>query len=256
MFDLSRVPKDLRKLTETEYADLFTRFPDRLLAVATDPKTIKGQKYGVTTGIMYMLPHEASGYNICPIASIAKCHEPCLNSAGRGVFTSVQVGRLRKTLMFFQYRKEFKALLIKDIKRIIRIAERKNMIPMVRLNGTSDIKWEIIFPEIFTMFPDVQFYDYTKIPNRNVDYISNYDLTFSYSGVKEYQQFVDKAIANKERIAVVFKDKNRIPKKFLGLKVVDGDDSDIRPYDPMNVVVALYAKGKAVHDDSGFVVNN
>ena len=41
---------------------------------------------------------------------------------------------------------------------------------------------------------------------------------------------------------------------FLSLPVVDGDDTDIRHLDPMGSVVALYAKGKAKQDQTGFVV--
>jgi len=41
---------------------------------------------------------------------------------------------------------------------------------------------------------------------------------------------------------------------FHGLPVVDGDDTDIRHLDPQGAIVALYAKGKAKHDLSGFVV--
>ena len=41
---------------------------------------------------------------------------------------------------------------------------------------------------------------------------------------------------------------------FLGLTVVDGDNTDIRHLDPKGAVVALYAKGKARNDQSGFVV--
>jgi hypothetical protein len=41
---------------------------------------------------------------------------------------------------------------------------------------------------------------------------------------------------------------------FLGLPVVDGDDTDIRHLDPRGAIVALYAKGPARRDQSGFVV--
>jgi hypothetical protein len=107
--------------------------------------------------------------------------------------------------------------------------------------------------------PDIQFYDYTKIANRK-HIPANYDLTFSYSGVPDYAPYVAKAVANGERIAVVFRDRAIVNAMlangdtFLGLPVVDGDDTDIRHLDPKGVVVALYAKGKARRDQSGFVV--
>jgi len=41
----------------------------------------------------------------------------------------------------------------------------------------------------------------------------------------------------------------------LGLPVVGGDNSDIRHLDNQNTIVALYAKGKAKKDNTGFVVD-
>jgi hypothetical protein len=197
------------------------------------------------------------------MADVAKCHEPCLNSAGRGAFNSVQAARVRKTKLFFEDRAAFFAELIPSIRSLIRKAKAASLIPLCRLNGTSDIKWEnvafehngIEYPNIFAMFPDLQFYDYTKIPNRRADDIPNYDLTFSYSGVVEFQPHVRRALGAGYRIAVVFRKREDIPAEFLGTTCVDGDDSDLRHEDPHGVVVALYAKGKARHDTSGFVVD-
>jgi hypothetical protein len=53
----------------------------------------------------------------------------------------------------------------------------------------------------------------------------------------------------------VFRSKHNIPKTFRGLRVVDGDKDDLRFLDPKGVVVALYAKGKATKDDTGFVID-
>jgi hypothetical protein len=58
------------------------------------------------------------------------------------------------------------------------------------------------------------------------------------------------------RIAAVFRDKKNIPNQFMGLSVVNGDNSDIRHLDNQGVIVALYAKGKAKRDNTGFVINN
>ena len=43
--------------------------------------------------------------------------------------------------------------------------------------------------------------------------------------------------------------------KWNGFPVVNGDESDLRFLDGSGVVVGLYAKGTARHDDSGFVVD-
>jgi hypothetical protein len=42
----------------------------------------------------------------------------------------------------------------------------------------------------------------------------------------------------------------------MGLQCIDGDNSDIRHVDPKGVIVALYAKGKAKKDTSGFVIDS
>jgi hypothetical protein len=60
------------------------------------------------------------------------------------------------------------------------------------------------------------------------------------------------ALANGANVAVVFRT-SKYPEKFLGVPVVDGDENDLRFLDPKNVVVGLYAKGKARKDTSGFV---
>ena len=256
LFDLSKLPINIRNdiLTNDRYTKMFNEFPKKLLGFSQDYKTSKGLKKGVLTGILYLSPADSSGVNLCPMSEIAKCKAPCLFTAGRGAMNIVQMGRLRKTLMYLQYPDKFKSMLIADIENLQRKAKRDAMTPMVRLNGTSDIRWEVVFPKVFSIFYGIQFYDYTKISNRRLGKISNYDLTFSYSGVKDYQKFVLNSIKYRMRMAVVFK--KHLPKTFMGMKVVNGDDTDLRPYDPQGVVVGLIAKGKARHDTSGFVVNN
>jgi len=233
-----------------------------MLSIDTNAKTVKGQKYGYLTGVLYLSPYNKSGHNVCPFAAIAQCHAPCLDTAGRGAFDSVQQARLRKTQMFFEDRDAFMALLVEDIMRLERMALARGLVPVCRLNGTSDIKWERIavtvnghtYANIFEVFPFMQFYDYTKTPGRDVAHIHNYDLTFSYSGVPDFQRYVRYAKESGMRIAAVFRKRDEIPDKFLGMECVDGDDSDLRFLDPPGVVVALYAKGRARLDTSGFVV--
>ena len=234
----------------------------KLLAIDTNAKTVKGQKYGFMTGILYMAPHTISGQNTCPMALIAQCDKACLYSAGRGAFNSVQQSRIDKAKWFFDDRAGFMAQVIRDIFRLIKKADKAGMTPLVRMNGTQDIRWELIpvtyqgvtYPNIMSLFPDVQFYDYTKIANRK-NIPANYDLTFSYSGTPAYQKFVNMARDNGMRIAVVFRSTKDIPETFLDMECIGGDDSDIRHLEPQGVVVALYAKGPAKTDYSGFVVD-
>jgi len=231
----------------------------QLLNIDQNAKTVKGQSIGYLTGVLYFAPSDLSGYQVCPMARMAQCETPCLNSAGRGAFSNVQISRINRTKFFFENRQGFFNQLIDEITKLVKKAKKLNLIPLVRLNGTSDIKYENVYFDhngqqvtIFDVFPDVQFYDYTKIPNRR-DLPKNYDLTFSYSGVMLFQKYVNKALENNLRMAVVFSDSN-FPDTFLGRSIVNGDDSDVRILDPNDSIVALYAKGKAKKDTSGFVV--
>jgi hypothetical protein len=265
-YDISALSIDiqLQILGNDHNRSLFSRFPDKLLGIDTNAKTIKGEKYGIKTAILYLMPAMGSGVQLCANAKIAGCEKPCLFTAGRGAMSNVMLSRLRKTLYFNQYRDLFMHQLHNELIRERAKAKRNGYKLIVRLNGTSDIRWENVaigysYANIMQALPDIQFYDYTKIANRkNVP--ANYDLTFSYSGVEAYQPFVAKAVANGDRIAVVFRDRAIVEamlangETFLGLPVVDGDNTDIRHLDPKGAVVALYAKGKARRDQSGFVV--
>ncbi|QST02616.1 hypothetical protein IMZ31_18890 (plasmid) [Pontibacillus sp. ALD_SL1] len=108
------------------------------------------------------------------------------------------------------------------------------------------------YPHLFDVFPQIQFYDYTKMAGRRVP--KNYDLTFSYSGIETYQHQVKRAVKEGMRMAVVFRHRDKIPDTFMGMKVVSGDDSDVRFIEPEGTIVSLYAKGKAKEDTTGFVV--
>jgi hypothetical protein len=229
----------------------------KLLSVSTDAKTTKGESLGFLTGILYLAPATTTKWNTCSMAKIAECDKACLYTAGRGAFSSVQQARIRKTEWFFDNTESFMLQLAEDITKLVAKAKKLGLTPLVRLNGTSDIRWETIEvsytkKNIFQMFPDVQFYDYTKDVNRK-DLPSNYDLTFSYSGVEGFQPFVAKALKKQMRIAVVFRKEQDIPQTFMGIPVVSGDNSDVRHLDD-KVIVGLYAKGKAKLDTTGFVV--
>ena len=218
-----------------------------------------------TTYILHLAPANVSGYNVCPAASPG-CKAACLNTAGRGRFTNVQSARIRKTKLFFENRPEFLRLLIKDIDAAIRKSTRTGQKLSIRLNGTSDIDWENVrFPNvesktrlnlfeslsIFEHYPSVQFYDYTKRPERlrKCASIPNYHLTFSRSEVNDN---ILRRVPKATNIAIVFGGKS-LPVEYNGRTVIDGTQTDLRFTDPTGVVVGLLAKGKAKQDDSGFV---
>jgi hypothetical protein len=226
----------------------------KLLSVDADTKTIKGREIGFLTGILYLAPYTLSGVNLCPFAKVAECHVACLNTAGRGNFNNVKSARLRRAKLFNDNRGEFFAQLIEDIHKLKAQAKKQNLQAVVRLNGTSDIEWENIKVTgdytIFNLFSDLQFYDYTKNPNRK-NLPSNYDLTFSYSGVKSFIKFNRQALSNNMRVATVFK---IMPAQFEGREVINGDDHDARFIEDKNIIVGLKAKGKARQDKTGFVI--
>lgn len=236
---------------------------NNLLAVSTDAKTVKGVDNGVLTGIMYFAPHSLSGFQVCPKAS-PECKAACLYTAGRGVYNAVQQGRLNKTKWFFSERDTFMAKLVENIASLEKRAKKNKMVPAVRLNGTSDIAWEKIscvrdgkvYASVIDAFPNVQFYDYTKIIGRKrALQLPNYHLTFSLSEENDSDAVL--ALQQGYNVAVVIKSKRKAekPATWGGYPTVDGDVTDIRFRDPKGGhVVLLRAKGKAEKmQDGGFI---
>ena len=245
-----------------------------LLTVGNDAKTILGEEYGFLTGILYLAPSTVSGIvNLCLKASEG-CKIACLFTSGRGKFTSTQQARINKTILFVRFKPQFWAQLIKNIKSLIRKAKRLGLIPVIRLNGTSDNLWERIKIKgtkfdgltIFEAFPEVQFYDYSKYTfQERPNLPNNYHLTYSFSEDTTPEILVDN-LNNGRNVAVVFnicklgnkgkchnKCKCPLPKIWNGYTVISGNDSDVRFMDPEGVIVGLRANGKARDDDSGFV---
>lgn len=219
----------------------------KLLGTA-NTKTMKGEKYGYMTFILHLAPSTLSGYNTCAKAS-AGCATACLNTAGMGVFSNVQAARIRKTKEYFENKVSFEAQIEKDIVSAKKQAEKAGMKLAIRLNATSDLSALPI--KMATKFPEVQFYDYTKVAKtieRNK--LPNYHLTFSRSenNVIEVMSVLERG----GNCAVVFS--GELPKTYLGYEVVSGEKSDLRFLDKKNVVVGLTMKGKAKKDLSGFVV--
>ena len=235
---------------------------EKLLSVSADAKTVKGEAKGVMTGVLYMAPHTISGYQLCPNATEG-CIASCLYTAGQGVYRNVQSARINRARWFFEERDSFMAVLVADIQRLVRKAKKLGMIPAIRLNGTSDIAWEKIavtvdgvkYRNLMEAFPDLSYYDYTKILGRKAALaLPNYHLTFSLA--ENNDVLAVKALAEGYNVAVVMKvrRKEAKPETWGGYPVVDGDVDDIRFHDPKGGhIVALFPKGKAAKDSSGFV---
>ncbi|RLA58144.1 MAG: hypothetical protein DRR04_11585, partial [Gammaproteobacteria bacterium] len=210
-------------------------------------------KRGYLTGILYLFPYKSFGFNVCPNAENADCHEPCLNTAGRGRFNQVQAARLRKTWLFHNEREWFMERLFLDIEALQRKAQREGLLPAVRLNGTSDLDWESIRYQGESPMEHsslTQFYDYTKLPRQVRN--KNYHLTFSYSTDTKFQSSVKKAQRLGMNMAVV--SDLPIPEAWMGRSVVNGDNDDLRFLDPDNCIVWLKVKGQALGSDSDLIV--
>ena len=218
-----------------------------------NPKLMKGEKKGYLSFVLHLAPANLSGKEVCAKHTVG-CTAACLNTAGRGGIMKagettnvIQEARIRKTKLFFQDREQFMADLESDIRKGIKQAEKKGMIPCFRLNGTSDLAWEKY--GIIEKFPEVQFYDYTKIRNRKVAHLNNYHLTFSKADGNDMD--VRLAASSGMNVAAVFKE---LPETYIGRTVINGDDTDLRFLDPKGVIVGLKAKGKARKDTTGFVI--
>jgi len=257
------------------------KLPSRgLLTLEGNPKVDKGRTDGVWTAVLHLAPAKLSGWQVCPM-STPGCRASCLNTAGRGGLTagavltyaeleagersnSVQQARLARTRYLMSDRAAFMWTLVAEIRRHVRRCRKAGVKPAVRLNGTSDIKWEasayhIGGQSVFDWFPEVQFYDYTKIPGRKVP--ANYHLTFSFTGeTLASRAGAERAFRDGQNVAVVFRNEairaGYMASLFMGREVINGDLTDLRFTDPRGVVVGLYAKGPAKRDASGFVVDH
>lgn len=253
---LGRDIQDAGLLKALSKVNLFTK----AASSAKLAKNLKFTKY--ESYILYMSPATMAfdfigrRGTLCPFASDG-CKAACLNTAGRGRFSSVANARLRKALYFITYRDVFVAHVFSEVAKLRAKAIKNKTKLVIRLNGTTDINW--MQPthngaNIFDTFKDVQFYDYTKnlqyALKANAGY-KNYNVTFSASEVNHLQ--VGAALDADINVAMVF---NAPVTTWQGDKVINGDDHDLRFLDgkfERGVIVGLTAKGNAKKDKSGFV---
>ena len=220
-------------------------------------KTRKGEKKGFTTYGIHLAPASLSGFNVCDSSS-AGCRWACLNTAGRGAMTSVQRARIKKTLFFFKDKQGFLAELWAEVAKSIKSAASKNMIPCFRLNLTSDLPWEKIKfngQSVMEAFPNVQFYDYCKSPERMTKFVNgempkNYHLTFSRSETNGALALA--FLRSGGNVAMVFR--KSLPATYYGHEVIDGDETDLRFLDGSGKIIGLKEKGLAKKDATGFVL--
>ena len=221
-------------------------------------KMMKSYIHNTATYCVYLAPANMAGrtkkgtrINVCPKSQ--HCKELCLNSAGHNKadilsngkenikHSLINISRIKKTKLFYNDRDTYMDILIHEINRDRSYAERHGMEFSVRLNGTSDLSPEIMKKDgknILEIFPDVQFYDYTKVYNRTklMKFYPNYDITFSYDGYNwdQCEQFLNDG----GKVAVVF-DSETMPKTYKGYKVIDANGYDMRYLDPKGCIMGL-----------------
>ncbi|MDR1716468.1 MAG: hypothetical protein LBS20_11555 [Prevotella sp.] len=256
MKDLS--PNKIKQRLEISY----------LGSCSTSPKLIKSLSRNVMTYGLYLAPYNISGYNVCPES--CNCSKYCLYGSGRSKIEflarkeagTIQSSRIKKTRLFFEDRPAFMSLLVHEISQAIKKAEIAGMKPAVRLNCASDLSPEEFIlggKNILQIFPNLQFYDYSKIPGHMqlAKKYANYDLTFSYSG--ENWDDCEAFLKQGYRIAVVFD--GGLPATFKGYPVINANDDDIRFLDNGGIICGLtykkvandYVDGKYRRPDTTFI---
>lgn len=232
--------------------------PKNLLSKGmTNAKTAKNS---LETYILYLSPYtqNSKGINLCPKASDG-CIKSCLFTAGRGKFSNVAKSRINKSNYYVENKEAFLSQLYKELFKIDLIGFKENKRIAIRLNGTSDIDFigqlEKKFNEdIFKAFPNLIFYDYTKIIGKIEKYQNRpYYLTFSRSEETKEEE-INKALNFGANVSVVFSNDN-LPKFYSGVSVVNGDNSDIVMIYNKSKILGLKAKGQAKKDNTNFVIH-
>ena len=254
---------DVTDRDEVFMALAYTPAGKRRKLLGTSSKVRKGKKLAVLTRVMYLAPARLSGVNMCPW-STAGCAEACLgHSTGMLQLDMNQRVLVAKALLWHLFRAYFLERLDIEIRAHIAAAKRLGLEPAIRLNGSSDVRWER-FISMGTYA--CNFYDYTKAPADKRDASSGYHLTYSVSEAEESEAEAMRWIDSGGNAAVVVaaRGSNRLAdakrvslqlvrNRWRGCPTVDGDETDVRYRDPKGAMVVLYAKGAALRDDSGFV---
>ena len=222
-------------------------------------KLMHNEHLNMLTYGLYLASADASSINVCPKSSM--CRESCLVGSGYAKIdalsgnTKVIDSRILKTRLFFANKPLFMKLMCTEINRAINKAKRLNMEFSIRLNCTSDISplaFNIGGKNILELYPNVSFYDYTKVKNywKIAEKYSNYYLTFSRDGSVENEQECLEWLRRGNNVAVVFgvTKTSELPKKWKGYEVLVGDDYDYRVWDKLQkgkqIVGLVYKVGK------------
>jgi hypothetical protein len=249
------------KITERQFKEAKKiRWPKECRILGTSMKVKKGEKKNVLTAIIYLAPATESvkygGMNFCAKASPG-CSEACLGAKSRRLAMSRGYHSKAWKSLLLIYRKDiFSSIMCRELANLEKRANKRGMIPACRPNGSTDYQFEVHMPELFESFPNIQFYDYTKIKSRMFRELpENYSLTFSRSEINDEECL---EVANKgDNIAIVFVDLPKaLEEGWQDMPVYNGDESDYRPGDPKESVIGLSVKAGIKGNSNGFIVEN
>lgn len=194
-------------------------------------------------------------YNLCPNASDG-CTKACLVFSGQSGMPSAQRAQAIRTMWLLSHPYDAGLMIGAELRAALRKHPRINL----RLNTTSDLRWELIAPDMIGALTaaGVQLYDYTAWHPEDRRPSPDYRLTYS---AKERAHTPDDYLVGILRaggnVAIPFDTPrgHALPATWHGFPVIDGDQSDERRNDPAGVVVGLRAKGyKWRRDNSaGFI---
>jgi len=222
--------------------------------INTSSKIMKNQTVSHNyTYLLYLAPANTSGYNVCS-HSTPECRLGCLATSGRAAIElrlehrTIEKARIKKSRLFNENQEFFMDWLVAEIAQYRRKAVKDGYDFSVRLNGTSDIDWvniKLNGLNIFEIYNDVQFYDYTKNGGKFLSKPGNYHLTLSYTG--RNNEAVIATLKAGHNVAVIFnvKKESELPTMFDGFEVVNGDLTDYRVNDGNGKVIGLKWKNIA-----------
>jgi len=260
-----KTPNQLEKLLARGFSGITEPRPDAVVKIARDELQTIRARYGFASrgallseeisklkksngknlGLAFM-PADSSGLaNVCAFAG--DCARDCVAFSGNGGYSSTQRVRLARLAFAIEQPRLFAVLLWDELRKH---SQDDTYTMNVRLNTYSDIRWELVAPELFAYFTRANFYDYTKHPVRSRPNVpANYSLTYSVSEKTSPREFW-KNLENDRNVAAVIDVRSGetpngwrpIPQTFAGVPTVDGDLRDDRHNDPRGVVVILRRK--------------
>lgn len=196
-------------------------------------------------------------FNLCPMASRG-CAMACLSMSGQSGMPDQQRAQAVRTAFILAYPHHAGLIVGAEIRAGIRRHGAINL----RLNVTSDVRWERVAPDMMSALTGagVKLYDYTAwAPDQRVP-SPDYSLTYSAKEPSHTpDDYLTDILASGGTVAMPFTTRRgeALPAAWRGYPVIDGDESDERRLDPAGVIVGLRAKGHLWKRDNsaGFIRN-